>query len=116
MSAPIASPRTIHMIEAVPERLEGSPRQLRRFWSDEYKELVVDRVGPDPDIEVVIEADREEGVATAFAEIIAGIAVDLEAVIAATAIDDVVGAGVPCTDVGDMDVVAANQVDVVAAS
>ncbi|MQX22685.1 transposase, partial [Sinorhizobium meliloti] len=30
------------MIEAVPERLEGSPRQLRRFWSDEFKALAVE--------------------------------------------------------------------------
>lgn len=37
MSTPIASPVMIHMIEAVPDRLEGSPRQLRRFWSDEFK-------------------------------------------------------------------------------
>lgn len=37
MSTPTASPRMIHMIEAVPDRLEGSPRQLRRFWSDEFK-------------------------------------------------------------------------------
>lgn len=42
MSAPIASPRTVHMIEAVPERLEGSPRQLRRFWSDEFKAFAVE--------------------------------------------------------------------------
>lgn len=37
MSTPIASPVMIHMIEAVPDRLEGSPRQVRRFWSDEFK-------------------------------------------------------------------------------
>ena len=37
MSTPPASPRMIHMIEAVTDRLEGSPRQLRRFWSDEFK-------------------------------------------------------------------------------
>lgn len=37
MSTPTASPRMIHMIEAVTDRLEGSPRQLRRFWSDEFK-------------------------------------------------------------------------------
>lgn len=30
------------MIEAVPERLEGSPRQLRRFWSDEFKAFAVE--------------------------------------------------------------------------
>lgn len=37
MHTPTASPRMIHMIEAVTDRLEGSPRQLRRFWSDEFK-------------------------------------------------------------------------------
>lgn len=42
MSTPIASPRMIHMIEAVTDRLEGSPRQLRRFWSDEFKINVVE--------------------------------------------------------------------------
>ncbi|MFQ6186445.1 transposase [Sinorhizobium meliloti] len=30
------------MIEAVPERLEGSPRQLRRFWSDDFKAFAVE--------------------------------------------------------------------------
>ncbi|WP_085423577.1 IS66 family insertion sequence element accessory protein TnpB [Xaviernesmea oryzae] len=34
--------RTIHMIEAVQDRLEGSPRQLRRFWSDEFQALAVE--------------------------------------------------------------------------
>ncbi|MGX1412786.1 transposase [Bradyrhizobium elkanii] len=29
------------MIEAVADRLEGSPRQLRRRWSDEFKAQVV---------------------------------------------------------------------------
>ncbi|MCP1838431.1 transposase [Bradyrhizobium sp. USDA 4524] len=29
------------MIEAVAERLEGPPRQLRRCWSDEFKAQVV---------------------------------------------------------------------------
>ncbi|MCP3472126.1 transposase [Bradyrhizobium sp. CCGUVB1N3] len=29
------------MIEAVAERLEGAPRQLRRRWSDEFKAQVV---------------------------------------------------------------------------
>ncbi|MBD9520733.1 transposase [Ensifer sp. ENS02] len=37
MSTPMASSRMIHMIEAVTDRLERSPRQLRRFWSDEFK-------------------------------------------------------------------------------
>jgi transposase len=29
------------MIEAVPDRLEGAPSQLRRRWSDEFKEQAV---------------------------------------------------------------------------
>jgi transposase len=29
------------MIEAVPERLEGAPRQFRRRWSDEFKARAV---------------------------------------------------------------------------
>ncbi|MBX5044988.1 transposase [Rhizobium lentis] len=29
------------MIEAVAERLEGAPRQLRRRWSDEFKAQAV---------------------------------------------------------------------------
>ncbi|WP_456817105.1 hypothetical protein [Bradyrhizobium sp. USDA 4520] len=29
------------MIEAVADRLEGAPRQLRRRWSDEFKAQVV---------------------------------------------------------------------------
>ncbi|WP_113479904.1 transposase [Ensifer sp. Root278] len=28
-------------MEAVPERLEGAPRQFRRRWSDEFKERAV---------------------------------------------------------------------------
>ncbi len=42
MSTPTASPGMIHMIEAVADRLDGSPRQLRRFWSDEFKLNAVD--------------------------------------------------------------------------
>lgn len=33
----------MRMIEAVPDRLEGSPRQLRRFWSDEFKATAVEQ-------------------------------------------------------------------------
>ncbi|NEK20667.1 transposase [Rhizobium leguminosarum] len=29
------------MIEAVPERLEGAPRQVRRRWSDDFKARAV---------------------------------------------------------------------------
>ncbi|MCC8946655.1 transposase [Bradyrhizobium sp. Arg62] len=41
MSAPSSGTRTSHMIEAVADRLEGAPRQLRRRWSDEFKAQVV---------------------------------------------------------------------------
>ncbi|MGY4198984.1 transposase-like protein [Bradyrhizobium sp. USDA 4520] len=41
MSAPSSGTRTFHMIEAVADRLEGAPRQLRRRWSDEFKAQVV---------------------------------------------------------------------------
>ncbi|WP_414645468.1 transposase [Bradyrhizobium sp. 6(2017)] len=41
MSAPSSGTRTLHMIEVVADRLEGAPRQLRRRWSDEFKEQVV---------------------------------------------------------------------------
>lgn len=41
MSAPSSGTRNIHMIEAVPERLEGAPRQFRRRWSDEFKARAV---------------------------------------------------------------------------
>ena len=41
MSAPSSETRTFHMIEAVADRLEGAPRQLRRRWSDEFKAQVV---------------------------------------------------------------------------
>lgn len=37
MSAPGSGNRIFHMIEAVADRLEGAPRQLRRRWSDEFK-------------------------------------------------------------------------------
>lgn len=41
MSAPSSGTRTFHMIEAVAERLDGAPRQLRRRWSDEFKARAV---------------------------------------------------------------------------
>lgn len=43
MSRPAASLGLMQMIEAVPDRLEGSPRQLRRFWSDEFKATAVEQ-------------------------------------------------------------------------
>lgn len=44
MSTPTASPGMIHMVEAVPDRLEGSPRQLRRFWSDDLSSIPLRRL------------------------------------------------------------------------
>lgn len=41
MSAHRSSDRSFHMIEAVPDRLDGAPSQLRRRWSDEIKEQAV---------------------------------------------------------------------------
>ena len=41
MSAPISGTRNFHMIEAVPKRFEGAPRQFRRRWSDDFKERAV---------------------------------------------------------------------------
>ena len=41
MSAPSSGTRTVHMIEAVADRFEGAPRQLRRRWSDEFKAQAV---------------------------------------------------------------------------
>lgn len=41
MSAPSSGTRTFHMIEAVADRFEGAPRQLRRRWSDEFKARAV---------------------------------------------------------------------------
>ena len=43
MSRPAASLGLMRMIEATPDRLDGSPRQLRRFWSDEFKATAVEQ-------------------------------------------------------------------------
>ncbi|MBB3948725.1 transposase [Rhizobium skierniewicense] len=43
MSRPAAGLGLMRMIEAVPDRLDGSPRQLRRFWSDEFKATAVEQ-------------------------------------------------------------------------
>ena len=40
MSATISEHRTFHMIEAVAGPLNGAPQQVRRRWSDEFKERV----------------------------------------------------------------------------
>jgi transposase len=41
MSAAMPDHRTFHMIEAVADRLEGAPRQVRRHWSNAFKAQAV---------------------------------------------------------------------------
>lgn len=53
MSAPSSGTRNLHMIEAVPERLEGAPRQFRRRWSDEFKERAVVAMEPGASISAI---------------------------------------------------------------
>lgn len=43
MSRPAASLGLMRMIEAVPDRLDVSPRQLRRFWSAGFKATAVEQ-------------------------------------------------------------------------
>ncbi len=43
MPRPVVSLELMRMIEAVPDRLDESPRQLRRFWSDEFKATAVEQ-------------------------------------------------------------------------
>lgn len=43
MSRPAASLGLMRIIEAVPDHLDGSPRQLRRVWSDEFKATAVEQ-------------------------------------------------------------------------
>jgi transposase len=54
MSAPSSEARTFHMIEAVAERLEGAPRQLRRRWSDEFNaQLVAEALEPGASVSAI---------------------------------------------------------------
>lgn len=43
MSATVPGDRSFHLIEAVPDRLEGAPVTRRRRWSDEFKAEMVAR-------------------------------------------------------------------------
>ncbi|WP_143009494.1 transposase, partial [Pelagibacterium luteolum] len=43
MSATMPGDRSFHLIEAVPDRLEGAPMARRRRWSDAFKAEVVAR-------------------------------------------------------------------------
>ena len=54
MSAPGSEARNFHMIEAVAERLEGAPRQLRRRWSEEFKaQLVAEAMEPGASVSAI---------------------------------------------------------------
>ena len=54
MSAPMSETKTFHMIEAVAERLEGAPRQVRRRWSDGFKaEVVAEALEPGASISAI---------------------------------------------------------------
>ncbi|MDX0852377.1 transposase [Sinorhizobium medicae] len=53
MSAPMSEARSLHMIEPVASRLEGTPREVRR-WSDESKaQAVVEAMQPSTNISTV---------------------------------------------------------------
>ncbi|MDX0698504.1 transposase [Sinorhizobium medicae] len=53
MSAPMSEARSLHMIEPVASRLEGTPREVRR-WSDEFKaQAVVEAMQPSTNISTV---------------------------------------------------------------
>src|SRR5690606_594677 len=43
MSATMPGDRSFHLIEAVPDRLEGAPMARRRRWSDAFKAEMVAR-------------------------------------------------------------------------
>lgn len=43
MPRPAASLGSMRIIEAVPDRLDGSPQQLQRFWSVEFKATAIEQ-------------------------------------------------------------------------
>jgi len=53
MSEAMSEHRTFHMIEAVTDRLEGAPRQFRR-WSDEFKaEAIAESMVPGANVSAI---------------------------------------------------------------
>jgi transposase len=53
--------RNFHVIEAVPERLEGAPRRVRRNWSEGFKtELIAETLAPGANVSAIA---RREGIA-----------------------------------------------------
>jgi len=46
--------RSFHVIEAVPERLEGAPQRVRRQWSAAFKaEVVAETLAPDANVSAI---------------------------------------------------------------
>ena len=61
MSAPMTDNRSFHVIEAVPNRLEGAPQRGRRQWSETFKaELVAETLAPDANVPAIA---RKAGIA-----------------------------------------------------
>ena len=53
--------RTFHVIEAVPERLEGAPQRVRRNWSEAFKaQLIAETLAPGANVSAIA---RREGIA-----------------------------------------------------
>lgn len=53
--------RSFHVIEAVPDRLEGAPRRVRREWSEAFKaRLVAETLAPGANVSAIA---RREGIA-----------------------------------------------------
>lgn len=60
MSATMPADRSFHLIEAVPDRLEGAPVARRRRWSDEFKaEMVAQSFEPGANVSALA---REVGI------------------------------------------------------
>lgn len=61
MSAPMNDDRNFHVIDAMPERLEVSPRRSRRHWSEEAKTRLMEAsLAPGANVSAIA---REAGMA-----------------------------------------------------
>ena len=63
VSAPMPDDRSFHVIEAVPDRLEGAPQRGRRNWSEAFKtQLIAETLAPGANVSAIA---RREGTASA---------------------------------------------------
>jgi len=61
MSAPMPDDKSFHVIEVVPERLEGAPQRVRRNWSEAFKaQLIAETLAPGANVSAIA---RREGIA-----------------------------------------------------